>query len=540
MNKIPTLLAASAVSSASLLPPLPTPLSTPPSSFSAPSTAADSAKPTFQRLPASKLRTRLTSVGRLSHATSTVSNPSIASFFLLLSSAPADPLTAASFSTTFERVCSSPRYARFASKLDPRGRFFEPIPSFEPSAAVTQTVHPVLGKGEVQRIVGGMLTQSGLPSGAEPGGPPRVGWSAKVSHGLLGSSGVLPPNALLDPGLTTESLLFFNASHAIADGVSLGNVLTEVADERDEIKGQIASALEERKKNKTSKKKLSLLQRITKFLLSLRWFARGLATLSAQQLRMLFSSGRATNPFLPLMVPGSTKRSVAWAQAGEVRDALAVARHFNKATVNDLFVACVAGAVRRQVREHQKAGRLGGAGEVDNIKVVIPVHLFGGVLLPKQAIGNKIGAVSAEIPTGGLDSLDATRAALRITKDTPAPLVAFAAAKVVSYLPGAVAKGLMKIATSNACVAISNVRGPEKALHIGGRKVEACCGFVPPPPDVPVGVVVQSYAGKVTVTVNADAACVPDGDEFLGFVLDEYVRCAREFNVSNGFSGSGE
>ena len=316
-----------------------------------------------------------------------------------------------------------------------------------------------------------------------------------------------------------KELVFFNASHAIADGVSMGAVLTDLSDERDEIKAKV----EEEMRRRRRKPKLSWLQRVVRAFSRLSWFVRGLVKFSLQQLRMMLAPG-AKNPFASLMTMDATDRTISWVDAGNVADARAVAKHFG-CTLHDLFVACVATAVSRQAREHDCMSN------VSKVKIAVPVHLFGGVLLPKQEIGNRIGAVSAEVPTGGLRTLEETRESLRIMKDTPAPAVSVALAKLVSYAPTFVARFLMEKATKNTTVAISNVRGPEGGLHFGGRKVEAACGFVPPPPGVPIGVVVQSYNGTVTLTCNADSKVVPDGDKFLGWVLEEYIRCAREFNL---------
>ena len=52
--------------------------------------------------------------------------------------------------------------------------------------------------------------------------------------------------------------------------------------------------------------------------------------------------------------------------------------------------------------------------------------------------------------------------------------------------------------------AVSNVRGPEDALHILGREVKQIVGFLPPPPGCPLGVAVTSYRGQLQVSVNAN------------------------------------
>jgi hypothetical protein len=56
-----------------------------------------------------------------------------------------------------------------------------------------------------------------------------------------------------------------------------------------------------------------------------------------------------------------------------------------------------------------------------------------------------------------------------------------------------------------------------------GRRVESMFGFVPLPPGIPVGVVVSSYAGEMSVTVTAEPWAVPDADRFISWMLEEYL-----------------
>jgi len=52
--------------------------------------------------------------------------------------------------------------------------------------------------------------------------------------------------------------------------------------------------------------------------------------------------------------------------------------------------------------------------------------------------------------------------------------------------------------------------------------VESVAGFIPLPPGVPVGVVVQSYAGSMSLSLNAERYAIPDPDKFLKWVVEEY------------------
>ena len=71
---------------------------------------------------------------------------------------------------------------------------------------------------------------------------------------------------------------------------------------------------------------------------------------------------------------------------------------------------------------------------------------------------------------------------------------------------------------------MSNVRGYDRKLHINGMEIQSAVGFLPLPPGIPVGLVVQSYAGTMSLTVTAEKWAVPDADQFLSWVLEEYRR----------------
>jgi hypothetical protein len=77
---------------------------------------------------------------------------------------------------------------------------------------------------------------------------------------------------------------------------------------------------------------------------------------------------------------------------------------------------------------------------------------------------------------------------------------------------------LLLISRVQADVAVSNVRGPEKPIHLCGHEVTQIVGFLPPPPGCPVGIAVTSYRGSLQLSVNADET-VSTSPFFLFFLL---------------------
>ena len=237
------------------------------------------------------------------------------------------------------------------------------------------------------------------------------------------------------------------------------------------------------------------------------------------------------------------KRTVSWCTVASLDNVKEVARAFGpRVTVNDVWVACITSAVSRQLEDHRE--RLALAGKklpvYRNINVVMPVHLTGGVLLPNQSLGNNIGAICVQVPgkhrvpeadddDDDENRLLAIHKTLRWAKTSPTALLTNTAAQLSSLLPTPVVQYLFRCANANACVTISNVRQPPQHLHLCDHQytVQNAIGFVPLPPGLPIGVVVQSYAGNMTLSVNAEPWAVPDADKFLMWVLEEYVRLQK-------------
>ncbi len=235
-------------------------------------------------------------------------------------------------------------------------------------------------------------------------------------------------------------------------------------------------------------------------------------------------------------------------------------------TVNDLMVSCVSAAIAKLMQHHrqhlsivQEANENMARMEDDDnninnsttmtmtsnttkaakfINVAIPVHLGGGVLLHGQSLGNKIGAMLARIPcetdeehnhdSSSVQRLQQIHSILGRVKQSPAALISYAMARTLAsppvswILPSSWMTSLMTNTHLGATCVITNVRGPPHELHLGGRRVVTAQPFLPLPPGIPIGVALFSYAGAMNVSVNAEAWAVPNADQFLLWVVEEY------------------
>jgi len=250
------------------------------------------------------------------------------------------------------------------------------------------------------------------------------------------------------------------------------------------------------------------------------------------------------------------QRTLSWVQIASVDEVKQVADYFTKEhhkrhqglskrqkmTVNDIFCSCISGATARLIQYHREHDATRDGLSLPYMNLVMPVHMQGGILLPGQSMGNKIGAIVSQVPAeatpDAVERLHQVHESLWSRKQTPSAVLSFFVAQAFGGTLGTimgprVTSWLFSKAHANASVVVTNVRGPEKAGHLGGRKVEANLGFLPLPPGVPIGMVVMSYNQNITLTVMAEPWAVQDADRFLSWVVEEYQQLLRQSKDSS-------
>lgn len=244
----------------------------------------------------------------------------------------------------------------------------------------------------------------------------------------------------------------------------------------------------------------------------------------------------AASPFDEVMSASDISprsRSVAWKNLASLQEAKAVSKNISSSTtINDLIVHLVTYAIRRQLDEHNEflfkermdKKKL----NPKTVNIVIPVHLNGGVLTDGKSLGNKIGAFVATVPLPRKGEKSTTRAKhisqiLKQGKSSPAPVISWILAKFFSdHTPDWWTNLMMRKFNAKSVAVVSNVKGWPFHVHWLGRKVGFLCAFLPLPPGIPIGVVLQSYDGGISFSVNADKRAVPDANKFTSWMMEEY------------------
>lgn len=531
---------------------------------------------------AANLRKRMTSIGKFSLKSQTDQNPSQPVFFLALSNHQIKPtkpgdekdenvdydefgrkfpfMTAKEFTRTWIQRDIPKLHPRFHWKVSNCSNYFEPIQEKDElkedlANHVSEALHMRVYRQELKSRVEQLLT-SVLDVTDKL-------WSVEISSGEVGSSGAISKKRAKEivkevnessdgniyRGSTKETVLLFRCHHCLGDAVSITTALGDLLDEAQEIKEMIKREI---RKRKEKMKKGGFLKKLLRKLQMLIWFIFGSIQALCRQSFLVLTTRK--NPFLAVLnlSPAEEKkllashagtRSISWCEVAPLDEAKRISKELGgpKSTVNDIFVSCVSKAIAKQLEFNRKARGSDNSSKLqENINVCIPAHLAGGVLPPGRGVGNLIGAFVARVP-GSMDNsiapserLKKVHSSLDTVKRSPASLLSYMMAKFCSnYLPESMATKIFLSSSANAAVAISNSRGYEEKVHINGRTVESLAGFYPLPPGLPVGVLVSSYCNVVSLSVTAETWAVPDADQFLVWVLDEYKLLCKEAELKS-------
>lgn len=200
---------------------------------------------------------------------------------------------------------------------------------------------------------------------------------------------------------------------------------------------------------------------------------------------------------------GGTKR-VAWGEPLALDEVKAVACVLG-CSINDLLVACIAGALRSWLQER------GETVEGVELRALVPVNLRPPG--PVTELGNRFGMVFLSLPVGIADPLqrvDEVRRRMAALKTSQQPLVALGILAGMGVAPEYLKERVLETLAANASVVVTNVRGPAERRYLAGQPVAHQVFWVPQSGGIGLGVSIFSYAGQIGFGVMADAQCVAD------------------------------
>lgn len=387
------------------------------------------------------------------------------------------------------------RYPRFSQRVveGPTGPHWEDVPGFDTALHVHHLALPAPGDAAaLQRAVADLMSQ--------PLERSRPLWDLYLLDGYGNGCAILS-----------------RMHHAIADGIALTRVmmgLTDDAHGREALR--FAPPSEERHPRplegtlrETARFARGALHEATETLLHpghLADLAReGVADADALA-RMLLSPEERRHP---LHGDLGLRQRAAWSSPislARIRDVA----HAREVTINDVLVACVAGAVREQLEREGEPP--------EDIHAMVPFNLRPlDQPLPRD-LGNRFGLVILSLPVGVADTeervAEAHRRMQRI-KDSRQGAVSYGIIDAIGHLPTAVESRIVDLFSSKATMVLTNVPGPREPVFVAGARLRGVLGWAPCSGAVGMSVSIFSYDGDVTVGFMVNGRLVEDAGELV-------------------------
>ena len=202
--------------------------------------------------------------------------------------------------------------------------------------------------------------------------------------------------------------------------------------------------------------------------------------------------------------PLSPQNRVAWTKELPL-DVIKKAGKAHDATVNDVLVAAVSGAIGNYLEKHGTSG--------ETIHAMVPFNLRPLDEPVDPNLGNHFALVLLALPTGESEPAErirATKKEMDAIKDSREPAVAFGILSLIGLTPPQVEQRLIDVFASETSLVLTNVPGPRKPVYVAGAKVAGVLPWAPCSGSIGMTVTIFSYAGGVRVGFMTDARRVPD------------------------------
>ena len=221
-------------------------------------------------------------------------------------------------------------------------------------------------------------------------------------------------------------------------------------------------------------------------------------------------------PATPLNVPiGPYRRFVT--VTCSLADLKAISHRFG-GTVNDVVLAVVSGALRRflDLRDVRTEGL--------ELRALVPVSLRtagdGG------AAGNRLSAIRASLPVGIADPLArlaAVTASMIELKGSGQALGTEVLVSLQDFAPPAILAQAARLSVSTRLfnLLVTNVHGPQTALHVLGREIREVYPVALLPRDHALSVAVLSYNGRLNFGLLADFETLPELEQIGEWLAQE-------------------
>lgn len=216
------------------------------------------------------------------------------------------------------------------------------------------------------------------------------------------------------------------------------------------------------------------------------------------------------------MFDGTT---VALADVAEVR------KKVPGATVNDVVIATVGGALRQYLEKHEELPQ-------ESLVAVAPINRRGKGG-KAETPGNQVSAMSVPVRSDIADPLKRLAAIRDYTveaKEAKAGVSARIMTDLSQHVPGATIAAVARILTSERFAVrgtnlfISNVPGAQVPLYLAGAKLVTQYGMAPLANNMGLFIATPSYNGRIAFSIISERAILPDIAFFRECIEDSFAE----------------
>ncbi|NOY70534.1 MAG: wax ester/triacylglycerol synthase family O-acyltransferase [Deltaproteobacteria bacterium] len=337
------------------------------------------------------------------------------------------------------------------------------------------------------------------------------------------------------------SVLFSRIHHCIADGIALVKLLLSMADETPDA--QWSAVMKEKKREKepvfdmfppleSAFKKISRAKRRASK--AARFMTKEIDASISNPLHFLERSKTVSKFILDtatvlskiMLLPADRKtafkgglgvrKSLAWSEDLPLQDIKAVGKYFN-ATINDILVALVTGALRRYL---QQCNNL--VGDLD-LRMAMPINIRP--MDSKIELGNQFSLILVALPVHIDDPVLRIREVqrrIRDLKEAPDAAVAWVVLNALGVSSAKLAKTGATMFANKTTGVLSNVPGPRHALYFAGEEIKKIMFWVPRIGGLGIGISIISYNNRVSVGIATDTGLVKDPKTILENFVNEF------------------
>jgi diacylglycerol O-acyltransferase len=212
------------------------------------------------------------------------------------------------------------------------------------------------------------------------------------------------------------------------------------------------------------------------------------------------------------------RKVVAWTEPMSLDSVKAVGKGLG-CSINDVLLACVAGAIGAYLREQGEdpTGK--------EIRAMVPVNLRKAD--EAWTLGNRFGLAPLVLPIGienPVERVYAVRRRMNDLKGSYQPLLAFAILAVAGLLVKPVQDALLGLFAKKTTAVMTNVPGPAKALKLCGSTLRQTMFWVPASGEVGMGVSILTYGGGVQFGLITDARLCPHPQKIIDRFEPEFEK----------------